>query len=256
MKKFPVILFVLLSVQVAAAQNRIVPSDLEDFSEFNEFGRRQYNRVSTSFDLAFPMHFAWSTLLDRTYNGAWSAMKTVEGDFLGLDMGQSFLYSLDMCSYNFHFGVAGDFTLSLSLRWTLADFSLANTSYALMPAGGSDLLTPVSAAVRTPRYNGKKSKVHADYFGVPLVLKWKIDRIRVYAGATAEVLVRARGRYREPSVKYEIPGGNGFNRFRSTLECGISYGGLGVFASYGLTPVFDPALSDAKSFTFGIVLGL
>lgn len=256
MKKFLLVLAVLSFGTIVYSQNRIVPSDLDELENFNEFGKKQYKKISTSFDLAFPMHFAWSTLYGTTYDGVWAPLQAVSGDFLTLDMGQSFTYSLDMCSYNFHFGSERNFTLSLALRWTLSDFSLSNTGYALIPVGSSNTLTPVLAASRTPGYNGKKSKVHADYFGLPLMFKWKIDRIQVYAGATAEILVRARGRYREPSVKYEIPGGSGFNRFRSTVECGIAYGGLGVFAGCGLTPVFDPALSQAKTFTFGIVLGL
>ena len=46
-----------------------------------------------------------------------------------------------------------------------------------------------------------------------------------------------------------------FNRFRATVEAGVQYGILGFYANYGLTTLFPDSLSDARTLTFGIVLG-
>jgi hypothetical protein len=47
-----------------------------------------------------------------------------------------------------------------------------------------------------------------------------------------------------------------FNPIRASIEGGFSYGNLGVFVQYGLTPLFPANLSDARTLTFGLLLGL
>ena len=98
--------------------------------------------------------------------------------------------------------------------------------------------------VRWSFMNFSSSKIHASYIGAPLRFVFRFGRqCRVYAGASAEYLVHGHTNTL-------------FSPFRATVEGGVAYAGVGLFASYGLTPLFLPSCSDAKTFSFGIVVGI
>ena len=85
-------------------------------------------------------------------------------------------------------------------------------------------------------------KDHAYYVGVPLRATLRFARKgRVYAAAAGEYLVHG--------TMHNMP-------WRCSVESGISYGGCGIFASYGLTPFFTTATGPGNTLSFGLVIGL
>lgn len=93
-------------------------------------------------------------------------------------------------------------------------------------------------------YLNKRNYMNASYIGVPLRVGVKVGRqSKIFAGADAEVFLR--GSASDPSLVY-FP-------YRLAAEAGISFGFLGIWASYGLTPLFQSA-TDTRMLTFGIVI--
>ena len=83
----------------------------------------------------------------------------------------------------------------------------------------------------------------------------KFGKAMVYAGASAEFLTEGYTKYKHPKYRQHIK--SAFNPFRATVEGGFSYGNLGVFVMYGLTPLFSEAMyAQANTLTFGLIMGL
>ena len=77
--------------------------------------------------------------------------------------------------------------------------------------------------------------------------------MRAFVGASAEYRVGGYTKYKNP--KHRAPHSGIFSPFRATVEAGVSYKTLGLFVSYGLTPLFPEELSDARTLSFGIIFG-
>ena len=143
-------------------------------------------------------------------------------------------------------------SLSLGLRWTFMDFTFADSRFTLRPVGSSYIPVPIQEI--NPGYDLNKSKIHASYFGIPLRVGVEVGKATIYAGGSAELLTGGYAKYKRPKERQQIK--EVFNPFRATVEAGFSYGNLGVFCMYGLTPLFQDSLSDARTITFGLLLGL
>ena len=245
MKKIILTLAALVFATAAFAQDREI--DLEDLESFNRVElSRAGTRVETDLSFAFPMYFGWSALTNINYKGSFASART---PFLDMNLRRSFTYGLQLTDVNIRYGALG---LSLGLRWTFMDFVFENPDVTIRPE--STGYVPVSITSIEPTYNGKKSKIHANYFGVPVRLSLNFGKATIYGGASAEYLVNGFAKYKQPQSKMQM--NTLFNRFRVTVEGGFSYGNLGVFVMYGMTPLFRQELSDARSLTFGILLGL
>lgn len=253
MKKLVLILAAVLSVAATGlAQDREI--DLNQF-EISKKG----SKVETKLHVGFPMQFGWSVLTNVTYKGAWNNLLSF-GDvnlpaylnFLDMKTGQNFMYSLETAALHFS-KPGGLLDFSIGMRCTFMDFSLQNTQYTFRPMGGSGIYHLYTIKNEALNYDGRKSKIHANYIGVPVRLTFNFGKAKLFAGASAEVLVGGYTKYKFP--KYRQDAAPLFNRFRATVEGGLQYGILGFFVSYGLTPLFPDSLSDARALTFGIVLG-
>lgn len=223
-----------------------------DMESFNEIPlSKDGSRIETDLGLGFPMYFGASTLVNPTYKGEWAAAEKLMPGFQEMQIPRSFVYGLDMVSLGFKMdGVPVE--ASLSLRWTFMDFTFKNTAYTFREVGHTYLPSPID--VETVSYDGKKSKIHANYLGVPLRVKLNVGKGFVYAGASAELFISGYTKYKNPKVRTS---NNGiFSPFRATVEAGFGYGGLGFFVNYGLTPLFPVELSDARTLSFGLVLGM
>lgn len=234
-----------LSAGLAFAQDRAI--DLEDLEEFNKFRFGSGSRVEAKLEVAFPMYFGNTVLTNINYKGEWAPLKAM--DFLDMNVRKSFVFGLEVASVHIK-SAGGPFEASLGARWTFMDYTFANSAISMEKVGGICVPYYILAA----GYDGRKSKIHANYFGVPLRLALNYSRFTVYVGGSAEVLVGSYTKYKFPKTRQEITGL--FNRFRATVEGGFSYGNLGLYVQYGLTPVFSEMLSDARSVTIGILLGL
>ena len=200
--------------------------------------------LETSLDFAFPMFFGNSVLTGVNYKGAWD----LNSKFLDMQNAKSFAYGLEIASIRFSTG--GPLNFSLGARWTFMDFALAHPELTFREVNGTWMPTPIT----TEGYDKKKSKIHASYIGVPLRVAVNVDKVKFFAGASAEVLVGGYTKYKNP--KFRQGAQSMFNKFRATVEAGVAYGAIGLFASYGLTPLFPETLSDTRTLTLGLVLGI
>lgn len=247
MKKIILTISVLAMAAVSAlAQDREI--DLQRLDDFNKIElSRGRTHVETDLSFAFPMYFGWTTLTNINYKGTWAA-----GDyssFLNFNTGRSFIYGLQLLDLNVHYGAM---YLSAGLRWTFMDFTFKDNQTSIKPSGNS--YVPYLIPIENPSYDYRKSKLHATYFGLPVRLGVNFGRATFYAGASIEYLVNGFAKYKHPKNKMQMK--PLFNQIRATLEGGFSYGNLGVFVQYGMTPLFAQDLSDARTLTFGILLGL
>ena len=84
-------------------------------------------------------------------------------------------------------------------------------------------------------------KVSAPYVGIPVRAAYSFSRWwKVYAGVSGDILM----------------GNSDLNRWRASVEGGLSWHGIGLWASWGLTPFYKPANNQAGTVSFGIVIGL
>ncbi len=244
MKKIMIFLAALTAfAAAAAAQDQI--ADLNDFSL-----SREDSKIETHLHVAFPMYFGWSTLTNLNYKGEWSGINTPE--FLDTQIGNNFLYGLEMTAIHFS-SSDGPLDVSLGLRWTFMDYTLRNSQLTFRRAGATGPYLPYPIKAEAPNYDGRKSKIHGTYLGIPLRMTLHYGKARVFVGASAEYLINGYTKYRSPKYRQDVT--PMFNRFRATVEGGFYWGIVGVFANYSLTPLFPETLSDAHTFTFGIILG-
>ena len=252
MKKLILAIAALAFSCAAFAQDREI--DLEEWDNFNKIElSKGRTRVESNLTFAFPMYFGWSSLTNINYKGEWMAARMLTnglaGDFLDMNLGRSFTYGLTLLGVNLRYGALG---VSMGLRWSFMDFVFENNHVTIRPEGNT--YVPKNPYHIDPSYDGRKSKLHANYFGIPLRVSLNFGKATIYGGASAEYLVNGFAKFKQPKNKMQM--NSLFNRFRVTVEGGFSYANLGVFVQYGLTPLFRQDLSDARTLTFGLLLGL
>ena len=245
MKKILLLLAALSLSAAAFAQDREI--DLESLEDLNKIEIASGGKVETELNLAFPMYFGASALVGTNYKGEWTAVNNYH--FLDMRTAKNFVYGLQLADLRIRYNALD---VSLGLRWTFMDFTFADSGITLRPVGKVYFPTPIAAETST--YDGRKSKIHASYFGIPLRLGVKFGKAMIYGGASVEMLTGGYTKYKRP--KYRSRCKEVFNPFRATVEGGFNYGGLGVFVMYGLTPLFQESLSDARTLTFGVTLGM
>ena len=210
---------------------------------------KEGSRIETDLFVAFPMHFGASALVNPTYKGLWNTEESLNPHFLDTQLAGNFVYALEMVSLSFR-SDASPLEASIGLGWTFMDFTFKNSRYTFEKVGDYAMPVPIVMS----GYDGRKSKYHATYFDVPLRISYKAGRGRIYAGASAGILVKGYTKYKHPRVRTTL--NDIFNPFRATVEAGFGYGVLGFFVNYGLTPLFPETLSDARTLTFGLTLGM
>lgn len=245
MKKMLLLLAALTLSAAAFAQDREI--DLEELGELNKIEITSGGKVETDLNLAFPMYFGASALVGTNYKGEWTAVNNYH--FLDMRTAKNFVYGLQLADLRIRYNALD---VSLGLRWTFMDFTFADSANTLRPVG--KVYMPYPIRMESSNYDGRKSKIHASYFGIPLRVGVNLGKVSVYAGASAELLTGGYTKYKRPRYREQCR--EVFNPFRATVEGGFSYGSLGVFVMYGLTPLFQESLSDARTLTFGFLLGL
>lgn len=245
MKKI-LLIFAVLALSVAAFAQSI---DLEELGDLNTIDlTREGSRVETELNFAFPMYFGWTALTNANAKGPWMNINTPIPAST-FDTRKNFVYGLQLADFRIRYELLD---VSLGLRWTFMDFTFVNSAETFRKTTGAWMPYPIQG--ETPDYNGKKSKIHASYFGIPLRVGLDLGSSEVYVGASVEMLTGGYTKYKRPKNRQNAK--DLFNPVRATIEGGFSYGGLGVFVMYGLTPLFQESLSDARTLTFGLLLGL
>lgn len=246
MKKLILAIAALALSAGAFAQDREI--DLRNWEDFNKIDlTKGRSHVETDLSFAFPMNFAWTTMTNVTYKDSWAHADP--SNFLDFNTGRSFVYGLQLIDLNVHYGAL---YLSAGLRWTFMDFTFRDNKTSIKQVGNT--FVPYLIPVENASYDYRKSKLHASYFGLPVRLGVNFGKATFYAGASVEVLTNGFAKYKHPKSKTQMK--TLFNPVRATIEGGFSYGFLGVYVQYGLTPLFAQNLSDARTLTFGILLGL
>lgn len=247
MKKIILTIAVLALSATAFAQDREI--DLEELDNFNKIELSKSGaHVETDLSFAFPMHFGWTTLTNINYKGDWADYGV--SNFLNFNTGKNFVYGLQLVGMDIRYGALD---VNLGLRWTFMDFTFKDAYTTMGPSATGKSFVPKSL-LDVADYNGKKSKIHASYFGIPLRVSLNFGKATIYGGASIEFLVNGFAKYKQPKTKTQMK--DLFNPLRASVEGGFSYGNLGVFVQYGLTPLFPADLSDARTLTFGLLLGL
>ena len=87
------------------------------------------------------------------------------------------------------------------------------------------------------------SRMYATYLGVPLRVACRFGSSgKIFATASADLLLTRQDRFAQP-----------LNRWRASVEGGISWGSWGIWTAYGLTPLLQNG-GAANTLTFGIVV--
>ena len=232
MKKIIVVLAAItLAIAPAAAQK----------IDYDGLELRSGKGVDSNLRVAFPMFFGFS--MPR---GADSATCPQNKFF------QSFYYGLEMASIRFA-SPNSPIEFSLGLRWTFMDIAFEDTSVTYRPSSEGGYKT-VPIIEESATYDGTKSKVHANYLGIPARLYFTAGKAKLYAGASADYMIKGWTKYRNPGYREYC--NDLFNRFRASAEAGASYGIIGIFANYSFTPFFTESISKSGVISFGLTLGM
>ena len=123
---------------------------------------------------------------------------------------------------------------------------------------GSNLEADLGVRFQLMNFSGPAdsgSVMHAASFGIPVRGAVKFCRWgKVFAGLSGDVLVS--GTAGKPGVPGRTDARDTLSRFRASVEGGVSWHGVGLWASYGLSPVFRKDFGDAHTVSFGIVIGI
>ena len=235
-------------IATIAAIAAFVAASAQNFDYNNGIELKEGSRVKTSLKVLFPMQFGMTTLLNTTYNS--TAMKLLESEeILKTSLPKSFFYSLELLGVNFS-SENGPFEVNIGVRMSFLDLAFAKPDYTFTELGGT--VIPSYIKLMSPEYDSNKSKVHGTYIGIPVRFIYNIDKVQLHLGASAEYLIKGYTKYKNPPTRNDLP--NLFNSFRATVEGGITYGIIGLYANYGLTPVFNTELSNANTLTIGLSL--
>jgi len=198
------------------------------------------SRSQFSFDLLGPFYHGWNTPIQSEYYGDWAG----KGDFLQYK--RAFSFGMTFCRFSFALDPKHSVKINLSGRWDFTRYHYENS--ILLLSGDDGVPYPYDF------YEKTKSKVFSSYVGLPFGLSYEKDGFKIAANITAEWLVDSYAKYCGEKTKYVA---DGFNHFRSNVELVVSYGLIGAYASYSLTPVLTKGLgNDAHTLTIGFVFGL
>ncbi len=191
------------------------------------------------------INIGFSALTGINYYGNWAENSCP--DFLQQSVGKNFTFSFDAVNFNFRLSPDRMFELAAGMRFTFIDYVFKDPRYTLINLNGKPWPSATPDGVR-------KSKVHADYIGLPVDFVFNYGRFSAYAGITAEILLGAFAKYKDPCTRWTL---SGVNPFRSVVEVGMTYRHFGIFANYAISPLYSPGVgSDARSLSFGLLIGL
>lgn len=192
------------------------------------------------FDLLGPFYHGWSFLTGSSYYGDWAD----KGDFL--QPSHLFSFGMSFCKFSVSLNARKTLYLSLGARWTFTRYTMK------VPVVFED---DMSGKTQPVFYESTdKGYMYQSYMGAPLSLYYEMDKFKVTAAVSAEGLLASHSRLKNSDKKTEF---TALNPFKSTAEIILSYGCLGAYAAYGITPMFRPGSgNDCHLMTFGFVFGI
>lgn len=182
-------------------------------------------------------------------------------DFMDLNMAKSIAVNLNFLQYDI--GLQKDrntigLVTGLGLEWNNYRFERDIT----LDRSGSGLVQPITL---NPDWDIKKTKLTSLYLTVPLLLefqipvKYKSRRVHVSAGVVGGLRVgsKTKVKYKSSGNRHKDKERDDFNlkTFRYSAQARIGYRSLNLFATYGLTGLFeDDKGPELTPFTIGITL--
>lgn len=189
--------------------------------------------------------------VDGFSNFQFGFSKFVPGeDDLEMRLGKSFAFSMDMVSLKVKLDKNDRFSLLSGLRWTFENY---RPKEAIYYADVDSDIFPF------PTANADKTKMRADYLGIPVGFAFETGEFRIYADVIGEVLTNSISKVKYEDKTKDKEKLSGFEDLRAGVEGGVSYGPIGAFVRYTLTPSFKhykAIKTDDNVITVGLTLSL
>lgn len=174
--------------------------------------RPAFPRVSSS--LAKHVSYGFNTL--------------VHSDFEDINIKRSNHVSVDLYTVNFLIGESGNTTICIGLQYVYDDYVFSKNVSVATTEDGRIYSYPLDRQY-------KKSKVAANYLGIPLYLDYGIGGAKLSLSAYVNYLMSGFTRYRSPSVKRDF---DGLNPIQVGCGIAVTYDTFGIFAQYGINSLF------------------
>jgi len=146
-----------------------------------------------------------------------------------LNMGRSFGFSMDMISADVALNSSGTFCFHSAINWTFDNY-----------VSDKDLFyyNDGDAIISRPIADCKKSKVRADYLGIPVGFAIRSHYFRIYANVIGEMLTNSKTKYKTYGSGKHKEKIRGLEQLGASVEGGIKYDVIGVFVKYRFTDTF------------------
>ena len=189
-----------------------------------------------SLNLIGPFYHGWNTYPQSEYYGDWSD----RGDFL--KPSHSFSFGMSFCRLSISLNRERSLKINMGGRWDWTRSRYDNYHFFNDAAGHLDA---------TSTNGNYRTRVFTSYLGFPVGLSYRLDRFKIEASISAEWLVKSYARVIKEKGKTAL---TGYNPFRSTVELMVSYGSLGAYVQYGITPMLAKGMgNDVHTLTIGFV---
>ena len=186
--------------------------------------------------------FGFTKLVGVDYGG----YAPEEKGFLDQKLGNSFHCAASVMQVQVALNKSRTLYFATDLRFAVDNYRLADAGIRLGYEKGR--LLPV--ALDEP---ADKSKFVTSSLGIPLRLIYKpFKHFQASVIAYSDFGIELTSLHKKPRVEYEL---SGLRTYQFGVGGTVSYYGIGIFASYGVTPLFKKhAGPECHTFSFGISL--
>lgn len=151
------------------------------------------------------------------------------GDFLDVRAGNSFHFGVTPVGLSVDLDRKRQFSFSTGLRYTVDNYRLSDNSITLGRENGVIVPLPLDD-------KADKSKLRVTSLGIPIQFSYEpVRHLRVAVVGYCDFTLGAKAIYKRPKVKEAF---SGVNAFQFGIGGSVSYRGFGVYARYGVTPLF------------------
>lgn len=194
-------------------------------------------RVWTSF--LSDMEFGFTQLTGVDYSGYTPGQK----GFLDQRLGASFHFSIPFMQVCFALNKSRTLSLAIGFQYTVDNYRLISNALTVGNLDGR--LVPVSLDPAAD-----KSKIVTSSLGIPVRLNYEpVRNLRLSAVAYSDFTLGADAIVKRPKEKSGV---SGFRTYQLGVGASVSYYGFGVYARYGITPVFKSGVGpDCHAVSFG-----
>ncbi len=199
---------------------------------------RKDKRVSVSLPFS-SIELGFNVLTGVDYTGAWAG----DDDFLELRTGKSIHFAFRPLDLSVALDRRNRFRFGSGLRYVADNYSFI-APHTLARTDGELHPLPLDPAP-------KKSKFVTSWIGIPVEFTFvPVRRFHISLFAAGDVLLKAHTKYKKPKTKQTL---GGFSQWRCTAGVSVTYRGLGVYASYSPTPLFESG-AGPKTHTMSVGL--